>query len=237
MNNDLFPPIPSGWNSVLSPVINHESMVALGEFLKTEMASGQPIYPPKNLWFNALDKTPLDTVKVVILGQDPYHGEGQAHGLSFSVQSGVKMPPSLQNIFKEIAHDFNQPPNTSCDLTPWAEQGVLLLNATLTVRGANAGSHQKKGWERFTDYIIKHINRDREHVVFLLWGAFAQSKIEFIDQNKHTILTAPHPSPLSAHRGFMGCKHFSACNHALEQHGQSPIDWALQTANGQSSLL
>ena len=237
MNNDLFPSIPAGWQSVLSPVINHESMVALGTFLQGEIASGQTVFPAKDLWFNALQKTPLNNVKVVILGQDPYHGVGQAHGLSFSVQSGIKMPPSLNNIFKEIASDFNQPPNTSCDLTPWAEQGVLLLNATLTVQAHNAGSHQKKGWERFTDYIIKHISRDRDHVVFLLWGSFAQSKIEFIDQNKHTVLTAPHPSPLSAHRGFMGCKHFSACNNALEQHGQTPINWTLQGISEQSSLL
>ena len=237
MNNDYFPPIPTGWDAVLSPVIIHDSMMALGAFLQEEITGGHPVYPPKELWFNALQKTPLEHVKVVILGQDPYHGVGQAHGLSFSVQSGVKMPPSLHNIFKEIATDFNQPINTSCDLTPWAEQGVLLLNATLTVRGANAGSHQKKGWERFTDYIIKHINRDKDHVVFLLWGSFAQSKIEFIDQNKHTVLTAPHPSPLSAHRGFMGCKHFSTCNQALEQHGQAPIDWILHNNQGQSSLL
>lgn len=225
MNDAVFPPIPQGWHSVLAPIMTHESMQKLGQFLQSELNGTTPVYPPREFWFHALNLTPLSDVKVVILGQDPYFNPNQAHGLSFSVRQGVKMPPSLGNIFQEINRDMPHVTPKSCDLTPWAKQGVLLLNATLTVRGGSAGSHQKQGWELFTDYIIKHINRNCDHVVFMLWGAFAQSKIPFIDRQKHTVLKSSHPSPLSAHRGFSGCGHFSACNTALEQHNQSPIDW------------
>ena len=229
-NTFVFPPIPKGWHSVLSPIMTHDSMIQLGHFLHSELKrseeqENEDIFPPQELWFNALHLTPLCDVKVVILGQDPYFNPQQAHGLAFSVRQGVKIPPSLRNIFKEINRDMPHIVPLSCDLTPWAKQGVLLLNATLTVRQGSAGSHQKQGWEDFTDYIIRHISKHCDHVVFMLWGSFAQSKIPFIDQTKHTLLTSSHPSPLSAHRGFLGCGHFSACNTALESHNQTPIMW------------
>ena len=177
--------------------------------------------------FAALDATPFDKVKVVILGQDPYHGFGQAHGLCFSVQHGTAVPPSLENVFKELQRDLGiARPAHGC-LTHWAEQGVLLLNAVLTVEEGRAGAHQGKGWEGFTDHIVEVLNREREHLVFLLWGSYAQAKGKMIDTSKHRVLKAPHPSPLSAHRGFIGCGHFSKTNEYLVRHGMTPIDWSL----------
>lgn len=185
----------------------------------------KPIFPPPKYIFNALDLCPLKDVRVVILGQDPYHGPGQAHGLCFSVQDGVRIPPSLLNIYKEISTDLNIPMPQSGNLERWAKQGVLLLNATLTVEKGNAGSHQNWGWETFTDSIIKTVSDKNEHVVFLLWGSYAQAKASLINESKHLILKAPHPSPLSAHRGFLGCKHFSKTNQYLEEHNLPEIRW------------
>jgi len=185
------------------------------------------IYPKGKEIFNAFNYTPFNKVKVVILGQDPYHGMGQAHGLSFSVPDGVKQPPSLKNIFKEIASDLNLPLPETGNLSPWAKQGVLLLNATLSVRVKQAGSHQKKGWEEFTDSVIQNISQKKKGVIFLLWGRFAQDKAELIDKNKHHILTAPHPSPFSVYRGFFGCKHFSKTNKLLAEQGLKEIDWKI----------
>ena len=185
------------------------------------------IFPKNELVFYAFNKTPLSKVKVVILGQDPYHGIGQAHGLSFSAPNGVKQPPSLKNIFKEIAADLNLPLPATGNLSPWAKQGVLLLNATLSVRVKQAGSHQKQGWEEFTDSVIQNISQKKEGVIFLLWGRFAQDKAELIDKNKHHILTAPHPSPFSVYRGFFGCKHFSKTNKLLAEQGLKEIDWKI----------
>jgi uracil-DNA glycosylase len=194
------------------------------------MRAGKTIYPaPKNI-FAALDATPFEAVKVVILGQDPYHGPGQAHGLCFSVLPGVPVPPSLENIFREIERDLHIPrPDHGC-LLPWARQGVLLLNAVLTVERGLAGSHQGKGWEGFTDAIVDHLNRERENLVFLLWGSYAQAKGKLIDTRRHLVLKAPHPSPLSAHRGFIGCGHFSRTNVWLREHGLAEIDWRLPAA-------
>ena len=183
------------------------------------------IFPPENLIFNAFNKCKFNNTKVVIIGQDPYHGEGQAHGLCFSVNDNIKIPPSLRNIFKELNTDLGKDMPTTGNLEPWAEQGVLLINATLTVKENEAGSHQKKGWETFTDAVIKLISDDKKDVVFLLWGAFAIKKSEMINQKKHCILTAPHPSPLSASRGFFGCKHFSKANSYLAEKGLLQIDW------------
>jgi len=198
----------------------------LRTFLKDRIHAGATIFPPKQFWFEAFNQTPVDEVKVVILGQDPYHGQGQAHGLSFSVPKGQPTPPSLRNIFKEL-HDDTGTEATSTDLTPWAKQGVLLLNASLTVEEGQAGSHQKKGWERFTDCIIKRVSDHCESVVFILWGRYAQNKVKLIDHDKHLILEAPHPSPLSSHRGFFGSKPFSQANHYLEKNQRNPIDWSL----------
>ncbi|TFV94627.1 uracil-DNA glycosylase [Algoriphagus kandeliae] len=216
--------IEESWGAVLSEVFDKQYFKDLVAFVKSEYKT-QTIYPPGKLIFNAFDQCPLDQVKVVILGQDPYHGPGQAHGLSFSVRPGVPFPPSLLNIFKEIKSDLgiDMPPNG--DLTRWAKQGVFLLNATLTVRNGQAGSHQKRGWEEFTDSVIHTISEKRSHVVFLLWGAYAGKKAELIDEKKHLILKAPHPSPLSAHRGFFGCKHFSKANAYLESKDIEPIKW------------
>jgi uracil-DNA glycosylase len=187
------------------------------------------LFPPSALCFNALNSTPLDEVSVVILGQDPYHGPGQAHGLCFSVRPDVPLPPSLVNIFKEIQSDLGiAPPDHGC-LQPWAENGVLLLNSVLTVEQGNAGAHQGKGWEDFTDKVIETINRERENVVFLLWGGYARKKGRHIDRSRHLVLEGPHPSPLSAYRGFFGCRHFSQANHWLEERGQNPVNWALPT--------
>lgn len=196
-------------------------------FLDREQAAGKTIYPPRKDIFNALKSTPFDQVKVVILGQDPYHGPGQAHGLCFSVQPGIKPPPSLNNIFEELRTDVGiAMPKNGC-LQKWAEQGVLLLNTVLTVEAGLAHSHAKIGWETFTDHIIKVINEKCDGVIFLLWGAHAQKKCAIIDPNRHYLLKSVHPSPLSAHRGFLGCKHFSKCNNLLQQMGKKPIDWSL----------
>lgn len=202
-------------------------MSTLTQFLLAEDAAGKVIFPTKDDVFNAFTYTPFERVRVVILGQDPYHGPGQAHGLSFSVPPGVKAPPSLVNIFKEIERDLGIARPAHGNLEHWAKQGVLLLNAMLTVEQSNAGSHQGKGWESFTDAAIESINRQREGVVFLLWGSYAQKKGALIDSEKHLVLTAPHPSPLSAHRGFLGCGHFSQANTYLQSQGLEPIDWSL----------
>jgi uracil-DNA glycosylase len=202
-------------------------MKALSEFLRAEKRDGKTIYPAGPQIFAALNATPFDKVKVVILGQDPYHGPNQAHGLCFSVMPGVAPPPSLVNIFTEIERDLGLPrPQHGC-LLPWARQGVLLLNAVLTVEHGLAGSHQGKGWEGFTDACVDALNRGREGLVFLLWGSYAQAKGKLIDRQRHLILKAPHPSPLSAHRGFIGCGHFSRANEYLRSRGQTPIDWRL----------
>lgn len=221
----LAPKLPEDWLKILGEEFSKPYMLKLKEFLKQEKAAGKVIYPKGAEIFNALENTPFKDVKVVILGQDPYHGPDQAHGLSFSVRKGVPKPPSLMNIYKEIERDLQikMPPHG--DLTGWAKQGVLLLNAMLTVQQANAGSHQNKGWEAFTDAIIRAINDQNEHVVFMLWGAYAQKKGAFIDRGKHLVLESVHPSPLSAHRGFMGCGHFSKANDYLMQQGIAPIAW------------
>ena len=216
-----------GWKAALGEEFDKPYMQALSEFLRREKAAGKQIFPPGGLIFSALNSTPLAQVKVVIIGQDPYHGPGQAHGLCFSVQPGVPVPPSLLNIFKELKRDLNiDPPNHGC-LQRWAEQGVLLLNTSLTVEQGKAGSHAAAGWQPFTDKVIEVVSRERPHLVFLLWGAHAQSKERLIDPTKHLILRSPHPSPLSAHRGFLGNGHFGRTNKFLEQQGLAPVDWAL----------
>ncbi|MGV6852576.1 MAG: uracil-DNA glycosylase [bacterium] len=213
------------WLAYLKGEFEQPYMQKLKSFLQQEKAAGKIIYPPGSLIFNALNSTPLDQVKVVIIGQDPYHGAGQAHGLSFSVQPGVRIPPSLLNIYKEIKRDLGIEIPGSGNLQHWADQGVLLLNAVLTVEQAQAASHQKKGWEQFTDQVINTLNAQRQHVVYLLWGRYAQDKGRLIDTKKNLILKSTHPSPLSAHRGFLGCGHFSTANAYLEQHGISPVKW------------
>lgn len=219
--------LEASWKSRLEDVFKDSRVLALSEFLRAEKAAGKVIYPPGARIFAALDSTPFDRVKVVILGQDPYHGPGQAHGLSFSVPRGIPVPPSLANIYREIERDLGiAPPRHGC-LDAWAGQGVLLLNAVLTVERGHAGSHQNKGWEYFTDACIEALGREREHLVFLLWGSYAQAKGRLIDAKRHRILKAPHPSPLSAHRGFLGCGHFSSANQYLEETGQTPINWKL----------
>lgn len=216
-----------GWDSHLAGEFQQPYLQQLAAFLASEEQSGKVLYPPSTHCFNALNSTPLDQVNVVILGQDPYHGPGQAHGLCFSVRPNVPPPPSLVNIFKEIETDLGiAPPDHGC-LQPWAEQGVLLLNSVLTVEQGNAGAHQGKGWESFTDAVIDVINREREGVVFLLWGSYAKKKGQRIDRNRHFVLDGPHPSPLSAYRGFFGCRHFSRANQWLEQQGRTPVNWAL----------
>ena len=216
--------IEDSWKKVLGEEFEKDYFRTLVDFVKREYASSQ-VFPPGNEIFAAFDATPFDRVKVVILGQDPYHGPGQAHGLCFSVNDGIPFPPSLQNIFKEIHDDLGTPIPTTGNLTRWAEQGVLLLNATLTVRAHQAGSHQRQGWEEFTDAAIRALAENREHLVFILWGAYAQKKGAFIDRNKHLVLTSVHPSPLSAYHGFFGNKHFSRANEYLIQHGEEPIKW------------
>ncbi len=214
-----------GWKAALLDEFHKPYMQALGQFLRQEKAAGKVIYPPGPLIFNALNSTPLDQVRVVILGQDPYHGPGQAHGLCFSVPPGVPVPPSLQNIYKELHRDLNLPiPQQGC-LKHWAEQGVLLLNTTLTVEQGKANSHARAGWQTFTDRIIETVSAHCPHVVFMLWGAHAQSKQGLIDSTRHLVLRSAHPSPLSAHRGFLGNGHFSRANRFLEMHGMAPIDW------------
>lgn len=218
------PQIETSWKDALKEEFRKPYFAELKKFLVSEKQN-YTIYPEGKDIFNAFNHTPLDQVKVVIIGQDPYHGQGQAHGLCFSVQKGVKLPPSLKNIYKEIESDMGCKMGPDGDLTSWADQGVLLLNATLTVRAKQAGSHQKKGWETFTDQVIRCISDKKDHVIFLLWGRFAQEKASLIDTSKHYILKAAHPSPFSAHSGFFGCKHFSKTNQILEQSGEKPIDW------------
>lgn len=215
------------WAQHLGPQFEQPYMQQLKNFLKQEKAAGKTIFPPGPEIFNAFAHTPLENVKVVILGQDPYHGAGQAHGLCFSVMPGIKVPPSLVNIFKEIETDIGVTMSGAGTLTPWADQGVLLLNATLTVEQANAGSHQKQGWETFSDAAIRVVNEQCSGVVFLLWGSYAQKKAAMINPQKHLVLTAPHPSPLSSYRGFFGCRHFSQANAYLIAQGKSPINWQL----------
>ncbi|MCG8438204.1 MAG: uracil-DNA glycosylase [Pseudomonadales bacterium] len=216
-----------GWKQHLASEFQQGYMAELRQFLAAEKQAGKTIYPPGPDIFNAFNLTPFERVKVVILGQDPYHGPDQAHGLCFSVQKGVKTPPSLVNIYKEIQRDLGHAPPSHGNLVHWAEQGVLLLNAVLTVEAGQAASHQKRGWETFTDQAVEHLNRHREGLVFLLWGSHAQKKGRLIDRDKHCVLSAPHPSPLSAHRGFLGCGHFSRANQYLLQQGLTPIDWAV----------
>ena len=218
------------WKAPLLPEFNSDYMAALKEFLASEKAAGKTIYPKGSEWFSALDLTPLDKVRVVILGQDPYHGPGQAHGLCFSVPPGVRPPPSLINIYKELESDLGLARPHHGFLEHWAEQGVLMLNSVLTVEMAKAASHSKKGWERFTDAVIRLVDAKPEPVVFMLWGAYAQKKAAFVDSTRHLVLKAAHPSPLSAHNGFLGCKHFSKCNAFLESRGLSPIEWRLPDA-------
>lgn len=219
------PKVEESWKLALNAEFNAEYFSELKNFLQNERNTGQIIYPPGVNIFSAFEKTPFDKVKVVILGQDPYHGVGQAHGLSFSVPEKQAIPRSLQNIFKELKSDLNiSIPNTG-NLEKWARQGVLLLNATLTVRANQPGSHQNKGWENFTDSVIRRLSKDRKGIVFILWGKYAQAKQPLIDNTKHYILTSPHPSPFSAGRGFFGCKHFSKTNEFLLKEGLTPIDW------------
>lgn len=219
--------LQGAWRARLGPMLESPQMQALAAFLRSEKAKGKCIYPPGAQIFNAFRHTPFESVRVVILGQDPYHGPGQAHGLCFSVPDGVPSPPSLQNIFKELARDCGLPIPATGNLSAWAERGVLLLNAVLSVEQARPGSHQDKGWEAFTDAAIRALIEDRDGLVFLLWGAYAQAKGRIIDSRRHCVLRAPHPSPLSAHRGFLGCGHFSACNRYLQGRGLAPIDWRL----------
>lgn len=217
--------IDASWKEVLEAEFEKDYFKHLTAFVKEEYAGTTPIYPPARLIFNAFDHCPFNDVKVVILGQDPYHGVGQANGLCFSVNKGVPFPPSLLNIFKEIENDLGTPIPQDGDLTRWSDQGVLLLNATLTVRASMAGSHQKRGWEEFTDAAIRELATRRENIVFILWGSYAQKKGAFIDRSRHLVLTSPHPSPLSAYQGFFGNHHFSTANRYLAEHGKSEIKW------------
>ena len=216
--------IEESWCRVLAAEFEMPYFEALAQFVRQEYAAG-PCYPPGSKIFNAFNTTPFERVKVVILGQDPYHEPGQAMGLSFSVPEGVALPPSLRNIYAEIQQELGTVPPASGDLTRWAAQGVLLLNATLTVRRGQAGSHQGHGWETFTDAAIRALAQQREHLVFLLWGSYAAKKAQFIDAQRHMVLTSAHPSPLSAYRGFFGNHHFQLCNDYLVRNGQSPIAW------------
>ena len=217
--------IDASWKEVLQEEFGKDYFERLTSFVREEYAGSTPIYPPAKLIFNAFDHCPFNEVKVVILGQDPYHGVGQANGLCFSVNKGVAFPPSLMNIFKEIQSDLGTPIPQDGDLTRWSDQGVLLLNATLTVRASQAGSHQKRGWEEFTDAAIRELAERRENIVFILWGSYAQKKGAFIDRSKHLVLTSPHPSPLSAYQGFFGNHHFSRANRYLAEHGKKEIVW------------
>ncbi len=222
--NTISPAIDESWKAELAAEFTAEYFIKLKEFLVTEKQT-QRVFPPGNKIFSAFNHTPFDKVKVVILGQDPYHGEGQAHGLCFSVPDGIGKPPSLVNIFKEMNVDLGLPIPATGNLEKWADQGVLLLNATLTVRANLAGSHQKRGWENFTDAAIKRLSDKRENLVFILWGRFAQNKEVLIDANKHLILKSAHPSPFSAYNGFFGCRHFSKTNEYLRSKGIGEIDW------------
>lgn len=217
--------LSDSWLEHLESEFKTDRMKKLKSFLADEYKKNKIIYPAKSDYFKALDLVDLDKVKVVILGQDPYHGPGQAHGLCFSVKDGVRFPPSLQNIFKELKSDLNVDPPQSGNLTRWAEQGILLLNSVLTVEQEKAASHQNKGWEEFTSKIISVVNEKCPHVVFILWGAYAQKKAAFVDRTKHLVIESPHPSPLSSHRGFFGSKPFSKANNWLVKQGLTPIQW------------
>ncbi|WP_085032351.1 uracil-DNA glycosylase [Ensifer aridi] len=219
--------LEESWKAVLAPEFRHSYMADLKRFLVEERQQGRQIFPRGSEYFRALDLTPLDKVRVVILGQDPYHGDGQAHGLCFSVRPGVRIPPSLINIYKELQEDLGIPTARHGFLESWARQGVLLLNAVLTVERGRAASHQGRGWERFTDAVIRAVNEQEQPLVFMLWGSYAQRKAAFVDRSRHLVLTAPHPSPLSAHSGFFGCRHFSKANAFLVSKGLDPIDWRL----------
>lgn len=216
--------IEDSWRRVLQTEFDKPYFELLTQFVRNQYQTRQ-CFPPAGLIFNAFDSCPFDKVKVVIIGQDPYHDVGQAHGLCFSVNDGIKIPPSLENIYKELNRDLGLPIPNSGNLQHWANQGVLLLNATLTVEAHKAGSHQNKGWEELTDAAIMALAQQREHIVFMLWGSYAQKKGQYIDKRRHLVLTAPHPSPLSAYRGFIGCGHFSEANRYLTQHGLQPIIW------------
>lgn len=216
------------WKLLLSEEFTREYMQELKAFLVSEKRSGKIIYPPGDAIFNAFNMTPFEKVRVVILGQDPYHGPNQAHGLCFSVQNGVRLPPSLQNIYKEIHTELGITFSDNGCLIPWAEQGVLLLNSVLTVEKGKAGSHQGKGWERFTDRVIEIVNEEHPSCVFMLWGSYAQNKGRIIDRGKHLVLESPHPSPFSAHRGFLGNGHFTRANEYLKKRGEKPIDWSIR---------
>ncbi|MGY1408244.1 uracil-DNA glycosylase [Luteimonas sp. A611] len=215
------------WKARVGDWFAREDMQSLSAFLRQRKAAGVRIYPPGPRIFAAFEATPFEAVKVVVLGQDPYHGPGQAHGLCFAVPPGVPVPPSLRNMYKELERDLGIAPPDHGWLMPWARQGVLLLNAVLTVEEGRAGSHQGKGWEGFTDHVVDVLNREREGLVFMLWGSYAQAKGKVIDTQRHRVLRTTHPSPLSAHRGFLGCGHFSAANQYLTRRGVTPIDWAL----------
>ena len=223
----MFPTLPLVTGKGLVAWLLRPEMRALAEFLRQRKAAGARVYPPGPQIFAAFDATPFEQVKVVVLGQDPYHGPGQAHGLCFSVLPGVPVPPSLDNIFKELGAELGLARPDHGFLLPWARRGVLLLNAVLTVEEGRAGAHQGKGWEGFTDRAIEALAAEREGLVFLLWGSYAQAKGRMIDPRRHRVLKAPHPSPLSAHRGFFGCGHFAAANEYLSRHGQVPVDWSL----------
>jgi uracil-DNA glycosylase len=223
-------PIPESWRAALEPVLTAPKTQALAAFLAAEEAAGKAIYPPHGTRLAALALTPLDAVKVVVLGQDPYHGPGQAHGLSFSVPDGMRLPPSLRNIFQELTSDLGLPRASSGNLTRWAQQGVLLLNAVLTVEDGQPAAHQGRGWEELTDAVVAAVVAKAEPCVFLLWGSHAQKKalsVSGLTASHHLVLTAPHPSPLSAHRGFLGCGHFSQANAFLQAHGRGAVDWRL----------
>ena len=223
------------WKQRVGDYLQRDEMRALSAFVRERKAAGARVYPPGPQIFAAFEATPFDAVKVVILGQDPYHGPRQAHGLCFSVLPGVPVPPSLDNIFKEIQRDLGIARPDHGYLLPWAERGVLLLNAVLTVEEGRPGSHQGKGWEGFTDHVIETLDREREDLVFLLWGSYAQAKGKVIDTRRHRVLRTTHPSPLSAHRGFLGCGHFSMANEYLSRHDSAPIDWSLPPANAVTS--
>ena len=227
MNTPATIQLEPGWLDVLGPQFNEPYMVSLKEFLREQKDRRKVIYPNSGNWFNAFNSTPFAKVKVVILGQDPYHGPGQAHGLCFSVLPDIPFPPSLQNIFQELVQDLGIPTPAHGCLQHWADQGVLLLNATLTVERHRAGSHQGRGWEQFTDFAVQSLEKARDDLVFMLWGSYAQRKGEFVDPRRHLVLKSPHPSPLSAHRGFFGCRHFSRANQWLEERGKPPIDWSI----------
>lgn len=217
------------WKKVLGQEFEQDYMMSLRDFLRSEIKNQKTIYPQPQEYFAAFERTPVDQVQVVILGQDPYHGPGQAHGLCFSVRPQIPPPPSLKNIFKELQRDLGLPiPNHGC-LTRWAEQGVLLLNSVLTVEEGLAASHRNRGWETFTDRVIAELNQQPRPIVFLLWGSYAHKKGEWIDRQKHLVLETVHPSPLSAHRGFLGCGHFSKTNEFLKKQGRAPIDWSLES--------